>query len=173
VQRCAGLVAVGLVAVVAACGSGSKHSATTPSTTTPRPGRYATIAKARTAVDFPVPDPGTHLDQARLTRIVVGSSHFASGPGTTVTFFYSGGGIEGATVEVGPPNTGFGRAIASSLEHDVGPRLVGPHFSAESEDDSYAFRCGDVMVFVSMYEPSPSRWKRLLTRVARDCPEKR
>jgi len=160
------------VIAASACGGSEHSSTTTASTTKYAPGRYAKIAEARRAVSFPVPDPGTHLDRAQLTDIVVGPSHFAGGRGTTVTFFYSGGGIEGATVEVGPPKTGFGRAIASSLAHDVGPRLVGPHFSAESQDDSYAFRCGSVMVFVGMYEPSPARWKRLLTQVARDCPEK-
>jgi len=163
-----GAVAVLVVLLpVAACGSSAKHVARTTS----GPVRVATVAEARKAVDFPVPDPGARLDQTRLTRIVVGPPDF--GPTDrkpAVTFFYSGGGIVNARVEVGSPDSTFGRAIESSLRHNVGPRLVGPHFSAESQDDSYAFGCGAVMVFVSMYEPTEARWRRLLTRVARDCP---
>ena len=144
-------------------------------TTIAGPMRVATVAEARKAVDFPVPDPGTRLDQTRLTRIVVAPPTGYQPPEhkPTVTFFYSGGGVVDASVQVGSPDSRFGRAIESSLEHDVGPRLVGPHFSAESQDDSYAFRCGAVMVVVSMYEPSKARWKRLLRQIAHDCPEKR
>jgi hypothetical protein len=90
-----------------------------------------------------------------------------------VTFFYSGGGIGNARVEVGSASSRFGRSLEYSLRHDVGPRLVGPHFSAESEDDSYAFRCGGTIVFVSTYEPTHAAWKRVLARVARDCPLRR
>jgi hypothetical protein len=165
------VVAVLLVLLpgAAACGSSSNRAATTVS----GPHRVATVTAARSAVTFPVPDPGTRLDKARLTRIVVGGPPDIGSPDRrhpVVTFFYSGGGIENARVEVGSPAGKFGQVLESSLRHDVGPRLVGPHFSAESEDDSYAFRCGGAIVLVSTYQPDHAAWKRVLTRVARDCP---
>jgi hypothetical protein len=117
----AGWLCSSAVAAVAACGSSSKHA------------------------------PGTRLDRARLTRIVVGGPASLGPPDRqhpVVAFVCSGGGITNARVEVGSADGKLGKAVEASLEHDVGPRLVGPHFSAESQDDSYAFGCGDVVVFV-------------------------
>ncbi len=132
---------------------------------------FERVSEVRNAVDFDVPDPGARL--AGLVRFDLQVTRGAPpiDPGPTVRIWYRSRGVgQTAVVDVVSSKSQEGRAIASGLETDVGPRIRGPHFVANTGDDSYQFKCGDAYVNVSMYVRSLARWRAILTQVARDCP---
>lgn len=130
---------------------------------------YASIGDLRKAVRFTVPDPGPVLNGYRRVDFEITGGRPPLDPGPTVVIGYSSD-VGTAAVEVSGAGSAEGRRIAGALKGDVGPRLRGPHFVADTGDDSYQFRCGDSYVFVSMYVPNAERWIAVLTQVARDCP---
>ena len=130
---------------------------------------YASLADLRKAVHFTVPDPGPVLNGYRRVDFAITRGLPPLDPGPTVEIGYSSD-LGTAGVEVSGAGSAEAKRIAGALKGDVGPRLRGLHFVADTGDDSYQFRCGDSYVFVSMYVHTLARWRAILTQVARDCP---
>ena len=130
---------------------------------------YGSIGDLRKAVHFTVPDPGPVLNGYRRVDFKITRGRPPLDPGPTVDIGYESD-VGTAGVAVSGAGSAEGLRVAGALKDDVGPRLRGPHFVADTGDDSYQFRCGNSYVLVSMYVPNTQRWIPILTQVARDCP---